>query len=577
MKRKPNISDDPAELRRRAEDRLSDQRKGQRSKPGDQKSEIGAVRALHELQVHQIELEMQNEELREARDKMEALLEKYTDLYDFAPVGYLTLGHEGVIREANLAGANLLGIARSALVDRRFGLFISPADRPEFNAFLEKVFKSGIREKCDVSLLMEGRPPLEVGMEAIAFESGQTCRVSVTDITERKRVEAEHLILNKLESTGILAGGLAHDFNNLLTVILLDLELAQTLTPVGGDLAQFLAEASKAAVTASSLTQQIITFAKGGAPVRQPTHLAGVIQESVLPALSGSNVRCEFSLAEDLWAAKVDAGQIGQVFRNVALNAREAMPQGGVVFVRAENVVLNSHGQFSLPPGEYVRVSIADQGIGVAKDVLPKIFDPYFSTKQGGKQRGMGLGLTICHAVVQKHEGAITVESAVGVGTTFHIYLPATRKWSGEEKAAVPAGVSRHGRVLVMEDEEAVKTVVGLTLRGMGHEVELAENGQMAIEVYKKARSAGRHFDVVLLDLTVRGGMGGQETIQSLLKIDPAVKAIAMSGYAQDPVILEPERHRFKGALAKPFDGDKLEEMISRVMGPGSGGKRPVA
>jgi PAS domain S-box-containing protein len=594
VKKKPNISDDPAELRRRAEGRLSDQRKSQRPKPGDQKSEADTVRALHELQVHQIELEMQNEELKEARVKMEALLEKYTDLYDFAPVGYLTLDHEGVIREVNLAGASLLGVARSALVDRRFGLFVSPADHAVFNAFIEKVFKSGVREECDVSLLLEGRPPRAVGMEAIAFESGQTCRVAVTDITERKRVEADHLILEKLESTGILAGGLAHDFNNLLTVILLDLELAQTLTPVGGELAQLLTEARKAAVTASSLTQQLITFAKGGAPVRQPSHLAGVIQESVLPALSGSNVRCEFSLAEDLWVAEVDAGQIGQVIRGMVLNAREAMPNGGVVSVRAENVVLGSLEQPSLPAGEYVRVSIADKGVGVAKDVLPKIFDPYFSTKQGGKQRGMGLGLTICHAIVQKHEGAIAVESTVGVGTTFHVYLPSaremggadaagqaggvisqakTRTWSGGEKAAVSAGVSRHGRVLVMEDEEAVKTVVGLTLRGMGHEVELAENGQMAIENYKKAQSVGRRFDVVLLDLTVRGGMGGQETIQALLKIDPAVKAIAMSGYAHDPVILEPERHGFKGALAKPFEGGKLREIISRFMGPGSSGK----
>jgi signal transduction histidine kinase/CheY-like chemotaxis protein len=506
----------------------------------------------------------------------------------------LTLDHEGVIREVNLAGASLLGVARSALVDRRFGLFVSPADHAVFNAFIEKVFKSGVREECDVSLLLEGRPPRAVGMEAIAFESGQTCRVAVTDITERKRVEADHLILEKLESTGILAGGLAHDFNNLLTVILLDLELAQTLTPVGGELAQLLTEARKAAVTASSLTQQLITFAKGGAPVRQPSHLAGVIQESVLPALSGSNVRCEFSLAEDLWVAEVDAGQIGQVIRGMVLNAREAMPNGGVVSVRAENVVLGSLEQPSLPAGEYVRVSIADKGVGVAKDVLPKIFDPYFSTKQGGKQRGMGLGLTICHAIVQKHEGAIAVESTVGVGTTFHVYLPSaremggadaagqaggvisqakTRTWSGGEKAAVSAGVSRHGRVLVMEDEEAVKTVVGLTLRGMGHEVELAENGQMAIENYKKAQSVGRRFDVVLLDLTVRGGMGGQETIQALLKIDPAVKAIAMSGYAHDPVILEPERHGFKGALAKPFEGGKLREIISRFMGPGSSGK----
>jgi PAS domain S-box-containing protein len=573
MPRKPNISDDPAELRRRAEGRLSDQRKGQRSKAGDQKSKADTVRMLHELEVHQIELEMQNEELEEVREKMEALLEKYTDLYDFAPVGYLTLDREGAIREANLAGANLLGIARSVLVKQRVGLFVSPADRPVFNAFLKKVFESGVREECDLRLLVEGKHAVDVRMRANVFESEQTCRVAVTDITERKRAEADRLVLNKLESTGILAAGIAHDFNNLLTVVLLDLELAQALTPPGEELAHLLEEAKKASLTASGLTQQLITFAKGGAPVRKPTHLSGVIQESVRLALSGSNVRCEFSLAEDLWVAEVDAGQIGQVIRNMVLNAREAMPQGGMVFVRAENVVLSAQEQPSLPAGKYVRVSIADQGGGVAKDVLPKIFDPYFSTKQGGKQRGMGLGLTICHAVAQKHGGAIAVESAVGVGTTFHIYLPAARKLSGEEKAPVPAGVPRHGRVLVMDDEEAVRRVVGLTLRRMGHEVELVEDGQTAVEVYKKAKSRGRHFDVVILDLMVPGRMGGREAIQALLQIDPAVKAVVMSGYANDPVVLEHDRYGFKGALVKPFNLGQLREILSRVLGSSPGSK----
>jgi PAS domain S-box-containing protein len=573
MPRKPNISDDPAELRRRAEGRLSDQRKGQRSKAGDQKSKADTVRMLHELEVHQIELEMQNEELEEVREKMEALLEKYTDLYDFAPVGYLTLDREGAIREANLAGANLLGIARSVLVKQRVGLFVSPADRPVFNAFLKKVFESGVREECDLRLLVEGKHAVDVRMRANVFESEQTCRVAVTDITERKRAEADRLVLNKLESTGILAAGIAHDFNNLLTVVLLDLELAQALTPPGEELAHLLEEAKKASLTASGLTQQLITFAKGGAPVRKPTHLSGVIQESVRLALSGSNVRCEFSLAEDLWVAEVDAGQIGQVIRNMVLNAREAMPQGGMVFVRAENVVLSAQEQPSLPAGKYVRVSIADQGGGVAKDVLPKIFDPYFSTKQGGKQRGMGLGLTICHAVAQKHGGAIAVESAVGVGTTFHIYLPAARKLSGEEKAPVPAGVPRHGRVLVMDDEEAVRRVVGLTLRRMGHEVELVEDGQTAVEVYKKAKGRGRHFDVVILDLMVPGRMGGREAIQALLQIDPAVKAVVMSGYANDPVVLEHDRYGFKGALVKPFNLGQLREILSRVLGSSPGSK----
>jgi CheY-like chemotaxis protein len=404
-------------------------------------------------------------------------------------------------------------------------------------------------------------------MEAVAFESGEACRVAVTDITERKRGEADRLILNKLESTGILAGGIAHDFNNLLTVILLNLELAQSLDLSDQKLARYLEEAMEACSSASSLTAQLVTFAKGGAPVRKAMLLSGLIQESVRPALSGSNVRCEFSLAEDLWMAEVDAGQIGQVIRGMVLNAREAMPRGGVVFVRAENVVLGDQEELSLPAGEYVQVSIADEGVGMAKDVLSKIFDPYFSTKQRGDQKGMGLGLTICHTVVQKHGGAIAVKSEMGVGTTFDIYLPAARKLSGAEKASAPPGVPRHGKVLVMDDEQALRKVLGLMLTGLGHEVDLAEDGQMAIDVYKKAKSLGRHFDVVILDLTVREGMGGQETIQALLKVDPAVKAVAMSGYIQDPVIQEPERHGFKCALAKPFNIETLQEILSRVMG----------
>ena len=205
--------------------------------------------------------------------------------------------------------------------------------------------------------------------------------------------------------------------------------------------------------------------------------------------------------------------------------------------------------------------------------MLPKIFDPYFSTKQRGDQKGMGLGLTICHTVIQKHGGAIAVESEVGVGTTFHIHLPASRKLLGEEKASVPASLPRHGRILVMDDEEGVRKLVGRSLQRMGHEVELVEDGQRAVEVYGSAKGQGRPFDAVILDLTVRGGVGGQEAIQALLKIDPAVKAIVMSGYANDPVVLEPERHGFKGVLAKPFDD--CQTAGDSFPGHGAGNRRP--
>ncbi len=433
---------DPAEMRRRAEARLREQQNRQGAQTGAQPSESDPRRLPHELEVHQVELEMQNEELLEARDKIEAMLEKYTDLYDFAPVGYLTLDVTGDILEANLAASKLLEVAPSALVNRRLGLFVSATDLSVFGVFLKHVFASKVRQRCEITLTVEGRPPLAVELEGIAFESGQACRLTLTDVTELKRSEADHLILNKLESTGILAAGIAHDFNNLLAVILLNLELAEMLNPSVKELAQCLEDAKKSALKTKSLTAQLLTFAEGGAPVRRAMLLAGLIQESVQQALSGSEVRGEFSLAGELWPAEVDKAQMGQVIRGLALNAREAMPQGGVLSVRAENVVLKAAEHPSLAAGNYVRVRLADQGVGIPKEVLPRIFDPYFSTKQRGDRKGMGLGLTICHSIVQKHEGAITVESAVGVGTTFDIYLPAAGKLSSDPVMVEP---ERHG------------------------------------------------------------------------------------------------------------------------------------
>ena len=567
MQQKPKPSPHAAGLRRCAEERLGEQH----PEAGPGRTDDETRRLVHELQVHQIELEMQNEELQRARDEMEAGLERYSDLYDFAPVGYLTLDRDGTIREANLAIASLLGIDRSRLVKRRLGFYVSGATLSAFTAFLTKVFEGKSREFCEVSLLKDGKIPVEVRIEAAVAASGRECRVVLMDITAQKRAEQDRLILNKLECTGILAGGLAHDFNNLLAAIVLNLDLAQGACTSAKELAQFLEGAKQAAMRASGLTKQLITFASGGAPVRKLTRLSEVIQETTRATLSGSRIECDLSLADDLWLAEVDEGQIGQVIRSVVLNAREAMPQGGVVSVRAENVVPGSHEQPSLPPGDWIQVSIADQGGGIAKEVLPKIFDPYFSTKERGDRKGMGLGLTVCHSIIEKHGGLITVESEEGVGTTFRIHLPASRSVPGGKTAFVPTVVPRHGRILVMDDEDGVRKVLGAALERMGHEVALVEDGDMAIEVYGRAESEGRPFDAVILDLTIRGGMGGQETIQALGKMDSAVKAIVMSGYDDDPVVMAPERHGFKGFLPKPFGAECLRQVLALVMGTGPG------
>ena len=563
MKEKPTPSADAVQLRRCAEERLGQQH----PEAGPSRADDDTRRLVHELQVHEIELEMQNAELQRARDEMEVGLEKYSDLYDFAPVGYLTLDREGTVREANLAVASLVGIDRSRLVKRRLGVYVSPADQPTFTAFLTKVFETRAREFCEVKILKDGKTPIDVRIEGSAAASGRECRAVIEDLTEQKRAEQDRLILNKLESTGILAGGLAHDFNNLLAVIVLNLELAEESLSPGNDLAQRLAGAKQAAMVAGGLTQQLITFAGGGAPVRRPTRLSGVIRDSACAALSGSQVECEFSLAADLWLAEADERQISQVIRGVVLNAREAMPQGGVVHVHAANLVVGAREDSSLPAGDWVRISIADRGVGIAKDVLPKIFDPYFSTKRRGDRKGMGLGLTVCYSIVQKHGGLITVESEQGVGSTFHIHLPASQSVPAAKPAFVPEIVARHGRILVMDDDEAVRVGLGMSLGAMGHEVKLVECGETAIEAYSRAKGEGRPFDAVILDLTIRRGMGGQETIQALRKMNPAARAIVMSGYSDDPVVLEPERHGFNGVLPKPFDSKDLREVLARVLG----------
>ena len=531
MQLKSHIPPDAAELRRAAEARLREQLPRRGANP----TEAGTQRLVHELQVHQVELEMQNEQLQYARNELETGLEKYSDLYDFAPVGYLTLDREGTILEANLTAASLLGMERACLVKRRLGRSVSAVDLPVLAAFLTKVFESKVNQACDVTLLNEGKPSVEVRIRATVAASGRECRAALTDITERKRAEMDRLILSKLESTGILAGGIAHDFNNLLTIILLDLELLRELHPPFGESARLLEEAKDTALAASALTRQFITLSQGGSPVRKPTRLSDVIKASVRPALSGSSVRYELLLPDDLWLAEVDEGQIGQVIQNLVLNAREAMPQGGMVSVRAENVFLGAHDNPALTSGDYVRVNIADRGCGIAKEVMPKIFDPYFSTKQRGDQKGMGLGLTICHAVIQKHGGAIAVESEVGVGTTIQIHIPACGQLLGEQEPPLAPIEHQPGKILVMDDEEDLREVVGLWLQRMGHEVALVAEGGRAVEVYGEAKRQGRPFDAVILDLTVRAGLGGREALQALLKIDPAVRAIVMSGTPMTP------------------------------------------
>jgi PAS domain S-box-containing protein len=398
---------------------------------------------------------------------------------------------------------------------------------------------------------------------AIRWVDARFVRLQVaTDITRLKKMEEELRKAQKLESLGVLAGGIAHDFNNILATIMGNISLAKIDVKPEDRTHELLEEAEKASSRATALTHQLLTFSKGGSPVKRTASIVEVIEESCRFALRGSRIRSEFIKPVGLWPVEMDSGQISQVIHNLIINADHAMPEGGVIQVRAENVLLEDGGGLPLQQGKYIKISIQDQGIGIPDEHLSKIFDPYFTTKQ----KGSGLGLAVVYSIIKRHDGYITLESQLGQGTTFHIYLPASGSESPkstEKEIKIPIG---KGRILLMDDEETVRKVAGRMLTRMGYEVEFARDGAEAVTKYREAMKARIPFDAVILDLTVRGGMGGQDTIKRLLEINPGVRAVVSSGYSNDPVMADFQRYRFKGVVAKPFKIEELGKILQRVM-----------
>ena len=384
------------------------------------------------------------------------------------------------------------------------------------------------------------------------------------DITERKIFEEERLIFSKMESLGVLAGGIAHDFNNILTVILGNINLAMLDLPVEYGGQKILTEAEKACFQAQSLARQLLTFAKGGAPIKELVAIEPLIRESATFACRGSAVRGEFTLPDNLWALEVDPGQINQVFQNLIINAIQAMPGGGTIKIQAENLVLAAESDLPLSPGRYVKISLQDQGGGMPAGYLAKIFDPYFTTKQ----KGSGLGLATSYFIIKNHHGHIAVESKLGVGTTFTIYLPAVDRKVSRPPEVEMKLYSGKGKILVMDDEDLVREVVGKMVVYLGYEANLARDGAEAISIFTEAQKSGQPFDAVILDLTVPGGMGGKEAMENLLKIDPKVKAIASSGYSDDPVMAEFHKYGFSAIIPKPYRvmeaGKILHDIIAK-------------
>jgi len=378
------------------------------------------------------------------------------------------------------------------------------------------------------------------------------------------RLEAALARASKLESLGVLAGGIAHDFNNLLTVVMGNLSLARLDPNIDAETTHCLSESERAATRARDLTRQLLTFAKGGAPMKASTRLAEIVREAAEFALHGSKSRCEFQFAPDVWLADVDKAQIGQVVHNIVINANEAMAHGGMIQVAMTNEEL-TQARGPLTPGRYVRLSFTDNGSGISPDVVARIFDPYFTTKKSGS----GLGLATVYSIIKKHQGHVEVSSQAGQGTTFTIWLPAAE--TPEALPEAPKVTSRmaprkSARVLLMDDEPSIRMLGAAMLKRMGLEVVAVNDGSAVVTEYASASATGKPFDLVILDLTVPGGMGGAEAMEQLRAMDPNVRAIVSSGYSSDPVMANYQRHGFQGRVPKPYVAEDLSSVVKKIL-----------
>ena len=378
----------------------------------------------------------------------------------------------------------------------------------------------------------------------------------ISDATEKRKNREEREKSQRLESLGVLAGGIAHDFNNLLTVLMGNISLARIQVGEGHKAAERLAASENALRKATDLTRQLLTFARGGEPIKKVIELGGLLKEAGGFALHGSSVKCQFVLDDDLWLVEADEGQLGQVIHNLVINAVQAMPEGGTVTLTAENVSTTQEGK------RFVSISVADTGAGIPEHHLQRIFDPYFTTKQ----QGSGLGLASCYSIIMRHGGDITVTSTLGKESTFYVSLPASEQQSAAKPDSKPEVVHGSGRVLVIDDEELVSEAVQEMLEALGYMVECVENGKAAIDLYRHRKEEGTPFNAVIMDLTIPGGMGGREAIVSLLKLDPDVKAVVSSGYSTDPVIANYRKYGFSAVLSKPYNLQEMSTVLQKLL-----------
>lgn len=522
--------------------------------------QLFAARAASELQRKKAE-----DALRDSEQRYRAIVEHAYDLI-------IETTSKGECQYVTPNCLQVLGYDSHDMVGKSFFDFVHPEDRE----VLVESFHSHVEELQELDMVCRLQTKqsewrwFESHIHPFRTSVGSVVGVIVTrDITERKRLEEERVRAVKLESVGLLAGGIAHDFNNILTSVFANIGLAKMVTakhalPDGETVIERLGAAEKACLRARDLTKQLLTFAKGGAPVKSTTSIASIITDTVQFALRGSDVRCTMHLPDDLWPVEVDEGQISQVLQNLVINGDQAMPEGGTIRVEAENCPVTGHGGLPLKTGNYVRVSVTDQGIGIPQDHLPKIFDPYFTTKQ----KGSGLGLATTYSIIKRHEGHIAVSSSLGKGTCFTLHLPASATNSSRNDETPEMLIQGSGRILIMDDEGEILEVLEKMLQHLGFTVDLASDGEQALALYIRAVQQGRPYITTILDLTIPGGMGGKETLRRIREHDPEAKVIVSSGYSNDPVMGHATQFGFSGYIAKPYNVVDLSKVLSRIIDP---------
>jgi PAS domain S-box-containing protein len=489
--------------------------------------------------------------LRENQERYQVLFEMESDALAMIEVS------TGNILEMNQAFIDLYGYTRDECLQMKNTDFSHEPDKTQ-KATIERSNIIPVRwhKKKDGTVF-----PVEIVANTFAFQGRDVHIAAIRDITERKQLESRLQQTQKMEAISTLAGGIAHDFNNLLSVITGNVSYSLSQLNRDEELFDVLSDVQKGAKQAQNLTHQLLTFSKGGEPVKKVADLNQLIKESAQFVMRGARSRCEFELSDNLFIVEVDTGQINQVISNLVINANQAMPNGGIIYLRTDNVKIEAENHLALSAGRYVKITVEDQGTGISEKHLSNIFDPFYTTKQ----QGNGLGLSTVYSIVQKHNGNISVYSELEKGTVFNVYIPASEKVSEKIDNIVDTTHQGQGRVLIMDDQEAILKMAERMLNRMGYTTATATDGHQAVEMYKEAQFHNNPFDLVILDLTVPGGMGGLNTIVELLKIDPNVKAIVSSGYSNDPIMANYEEYGFCAVVPKPYTKSLLADVLNKI------------